>query len=70
MGSSFLGMGGGGGGFRLDGTDGNASSQGGKALTKTKGQEDCTQYGGFGGGGGGLGGGGGGGYSGMLHSRV
>lgn len=49
-GSTYLGLGAGGGGFRVHGTDGNKSSQRGKALTQTHGPEDCALHGGFGGG--------------------
>ena len=64
--SPFLGLGGGGGGYRYPGQGGNATSLNGRSLWATEALLHCTEHGGFGGGAGGCGGGGGGGYSGAA----
>jgi hypothetical protein len=67
--STFLGLGGGGGGYRHAGRGGNATSLNGLSLWASESAaRHRIENGGFGGGGGGCGGGGGGGYSGEAAS--
>ena len=65
--SPYLGLGGGGGGYRHPGAGGNATSANGRSLWASESADaHCAEYGGFGGGAGGYGGGGGGGFSGAY----